>query len=72
MILERTLAQLDIGPVAPQHAQTLGQLGYMQWLGGLPGHVSYPEAATRAGAGGALCGCLARGCGVLRAARGVA
>lgn len=48
MILERTLAQLDIGPVPPERALELGQLGYLQWLGSLPGHVSYPGEAMRA------------------------
>lgn len=45
MILERTLSQLDIGPVPPQRAQELGQLGYMQWLGALPGQADYGCAA---------------------------
>lgn len=48
MLLERTLTQLDIGPVPPARALALGQLGYMQWLGALPGHASYPAEAMRA------------------------
>lgn len=48
MILERTICQLDIGPVPPDRARELGQMGYLQWLGSLPPMASYPRAAMQA------------------------
>lgn len=48
MILELTISQLDIGVVTPQRAQEMGQLGYVQWLGALPGHTSYRQQAEHA------------------------
>jgi len=48
MLLKRTIGQLDIGPLTPGQAQELGQLGYMQWLGALPGHADYRAEAGRA------------------------
>jgi hypothetical protein len=48
MLLELTIRQLDIGPVPKTRAIELGQLGYMQWLGSLPGHVGYAQEARRA------------------------
>lgn len=48
MLLERTIAQLDIGPVSPQRAREMGQLGYMQWLGALPGASDYHAQAMAA------------------------
>jgi hypothetical protein len=48
MLLERTIIQLDIGPVSAATAQQLGQLGYLQWLGGLPGAADYRAEALRA------------------------
>ncbi|MEM8732430.1 MAG: hypothetical protein AAGF79_21175 [Pseudomonadota bacterium] len=45
MLLERTIFQLDIGHVPPEIAEELGQLGYMQWLGGLPGQADYLQEA---------------------------
>lgn len=48
MLLERTISQLDIGPVPPARAAELGRLGYIQWLGGLPGTASYLAEAQRA------------------------
>jgi hypothetical protein len=48
MLLERTIAQLDIGDVPPHKASKMGQLGYLQWLGGLPDDASYPGEAARA------------------------
>ncbi|WP_162497331.1 hypothetical protein [Roseovarius dicentrarchi] len=48
MQIERTLYQLRIGLSSPQRARELGQLGYMQWLGGLPGHADYGAEARRA------------------------
>ncbi|MGR3793612.1 hypothetical protein [Vannielia sp. SX4] len=48
MLLERTIIQLDIGPLPPDEARQLGQLGFMQWLAGLPGAADYPSAARAA------------------------
>ncbi len=48
MLLEYTIAQLDIGPVPPEHAKKLGQLGYLQWLGALPDSANYRNEAMRA------------------------
>jgi hypothetical protein len=48
MLLERTISQLDIGPLPPDAAAELGHLGYMQWLAGLPGSVDYRRAAMQA------------------------
>ncbi|MEM9754346.1 MAG: hypothetical protein AAF914_00050 [Pseudomonadota bacterium] len=48
MLLERTISQLDIGPVPPDRARELGHLGFMQWLGWLPAGVNYPHAALHA------------------------
>jgi hypothetical protein len=48
MLLELTISQLDIGPVSPERAEELGQLGYIQWLGSLRGAENYHRAARRA------------------------
>lgn len=48
MLLERTLIQLDIGPVSVETATQMGQLGYLQWLGALPGNADYRREAMRA------------------------
>ena len=48
MILERTISQLDIGPLPDPQARELGRLGYLQWLGGLPGGANYPAEVRRA------------------------
>ena len=48
MLLERTVFQLDIGHVTPGRARALGQMGYQQWLDGLPGGASYVGEARRA------------------------
>jgi hypothetical protein len=48
MLLERTISQLDIGPLAPRVARELGRLGYLQWLGALKGGASYRAEALRA------------------------
>lgn len=48
MLLERTILQLDMGPVPPEKAEEFGQLGYMQWLAGLPGDADYRREAMRA------------------------
>ncbi len=48
MQIEQTLNQLQVKPSSPQRARELGQLGYMQWLGGLSGHADYNAEAARA------------------------
>ncbi|MEM7290806.1 MAG: hypothetical protein AAF412_10645 [Pseudomonadota bacterium] len=48
MLLELTVTQLDIGHVPSERANELGQLGYIQWLGGLPAKACYEQEARRA------------------------
>ena len=48
MLLERTIAQLDVGWLPPEQAKTKGHLGYLQWLGALRGDMSYLSEAMRA------------------------
>ena len=48
MLLERTIAQLDLGQIPDDQAERLGHLGYMQWLGALPGKAGYLQEAARA------------------------
>ncbi|HEY9040169.1 MAG TPA: hypothetical protein VIN05_14645 [Roseovarius sp.] len=48
MQIERILTQLQVKASSSQRARELGQLGYMQWLGGLPGHADYNAEAARA------------------------
>lgn len=48
MILELTISQLDSGALSPEQAAEKGQLGYMQWLGALPGRADYHREAQRA------------------------
>ncbi|MBB95179.1 MAG: hypothetical protein CML68_11335 [Rhodobacteraceae bacterium] len=48
MLLEHTISQLDIGQVPADQAEKMGQLGFIQWLGALPGHSPYPANARRA------------------------
>ena len=48
MLLELTISQLDIGPLPPDRAQELGQLGYIQWVGSLPAMSDYAREAMRA------------------------
>ena len=48
MLLERTIFQLDRGPMPREEARQLGQLGYMQWIAGLPGNADYLRAARHA------------------------
>lgn len=48
MLLEHTLRQLDTGPMPPAAARHLAQLGYMQWIAGLPGEADYIAAALAA------------------------
>lgn len=48
MILERTIHQLDIGPIDPERAEKMAQLGYLQWLGALPADSGYQTEAASA------------------------
>ena len=48
MLLERTIAQLDVGWLPPEEATAKGHMGYLQWLGALHGDTSYPSEAMRA------------------------
>ncbi len=48
MLLNRTILQLDVGPIPQERARELAAMGYLQWLGGLPADASYPEAAHHA------------------------
>ncbi len=48
MLLDRTIAQLDVGHVDPEQAESMGHLGYMQWLGALKGDASYKAEAMTA------------------------
>ena len=48
MLFELTLTQLQVDPVNEERARELGQLGYMQWLGGLPATASYVAEAEKA------------------------
>lgn len=48
MLLERTIAQLDIGRVPAERAEELGHLGYVQWLSGLAPTSNYVAEAARA------------------------
>jgi hypothetical protein len=48
MRTEHTLTQLQLCPGTPARARELGQMGYMQWLAGLPPHAPYAQAARHA------------------------
>lgn len=48
MLLERTIAQLAVGPMPAEEAKQLGQLGYMQWIAGLASGADYQDAAVSA------------------------
>lgn len=48
MLLEQTINQLDIGTLPPDEARQMGQLGYMQWLGGLGPMADYRREARHA------------------------
>ncbi|WP_130404972.1 hypothetical protein [Thalassococcus sp. S3] len=48
MRVEKTITQLEVDPGSPERAVELGQLGYMQWLGSLPGSADYEAEAVRA------------------------
>ncbi|MCK0149802.1 hypothetical protein MWU54_07200 [Marivita sp. S6314] len=46
MLIARTLTQLQVKPASPERAKEMGQLGYMQWLGGLPAGACYQTEAA--------------------------
>lgn len=48
MLFELTLTQLQVDPGNAERTRELGQLGYMQWLGGLPANASYEAEAVKA------------------------
>ena len=48
MFLERTISQIDIGPVAAERAEELGQLAFIQWIGWLPGDAAFADETRRA------------------------
>lgn len=48
MLLNHTINQLRTHGAAPERAQELGNLAYLQWLGALRGNTSYPSQAMRA------------------------
>jgi len=48
MLLNRTIYQLDVGPVPPERAKELAHLGYAQWLGALPSGAKYCDEVRRA------------------------
>lgn len=48
MLIHRTLIQLQTRVETPERATELGRMGYMQWLGSLPGSSSYEFEAIRA------------------------
>jgi hypothetical protein len=48
MITARTLTQLQGRALTPERARDLGHMGYIQWLGGLPGAANYEAEAVRA------------------------
>ena len=48
MLIARTLTQLQGHPASPERAKEMGQLGYMQWLGGLPANSCYKTEAASA------------------------
>ena len=48
MLFELTLTQLQVDPGSKERARELGQLGFMQWLGGLPAGASYEAEAVKA------------------------
>ena len=48
MTIERVLTLLQARAETPERARELASMGYMQWLGSLPGAIGYEEAAVRA------------------------
>ncbi|WP_421906806.1 hypothetical protein [Mameliella sp.] len=48
MTIERVLTLLQTRAETPERARELASMGYMQWLGSLPGCASYKEEALHA------------------------
>ena len=48
MSIAQTLNQLQVKSASPERAKEMGQLGYMQWLGGLRADACYRTEAARA------------------------
>ncbi len=48
MLIQKTLLQLQVRVDTPERAQELGRMGYIQWLGSLPGGANYEFEAVRA------------------------
>lgn len=48
MLIQQTILQLQVRADTPERARELGQLGYLQWLGALPGGANYELEAVRA------------------------
>lgn len=48
MHLEQTIQQMDVGIVAQERAEELGQLGYLQWLWALRSDACYVTEARNA------------------------
>jgi hypothetical protein len=48
MSIERTLTQLKARNLSPERARELGCMGYLQWLGALPGEACYETETVRA------------------------
>ena len=48
MLIARTLTQLQVNASSPERAREMGRMGYMQWLGGLPGRACYLTEAAGA------------------------
>ncbi|MBW4984331.1 hypothetical protein KZZ07_17460 [Mameliella sp. CS4] len=48
MTIERVLTLLQTRADTPERARELASMGYMQWLGSLPGCASYEKEAMRA------------------------
>lgn len=72
MSIERTLTQLQVNPRTAERAREIGQMGYMQWLGGLPTTACYLTEATCAYMAAAPFRETDSGrCGILQAVEGV-
>jgi len=48
MDISYTMSLLLMAPADPDRAREIGQMGYMQWLAGLPGGVRYEAEVRRA------------------------
>jgi hypothetical protein len=48
MTLKILIARLEATPAGPARARELAHLAFIEWLGSLPGEVSFPRAAEAA------------------------